>query len=547
MILTQGLTHRFGKRVLFEDVNLKFTEGNCYGIIGANGAGKSTFMKMVAGEREASDGKIIVDKGQRISMLKQDQFAYDKYQVLKTVIMGNKQLYDIMEEKDAIYAKPDFSDEDGIKVSQLESEFAELNGWEAETEAAQLLAGLGLEPELHEKLMGELSPKQKVRVLLAQALFGTPDILLLDEPTNNLDYDSVAWLENFLSNFPNIVLVVSHDRYFLNQICTHIVDFDYGTAKIYTGNYDFWQESSTMALQMARDANKKKEEKIKELQEFVQRFSANASKSKQATSRKKLLDKIELDDIKPSSRRYPYIHFKSSREAGDDILTVSNLNKTVNGVQQIKDLSFTLNKGDKVALIGGNGIAQTALMDILSGVAEADSGEVKWGITTIQGYFPKDNTKFFQKEENLVDWLRPYSQNQEESYLRGFLGRMLFSGEETQKMATVLSGGEKVRSMFARLMLQEPNVLMFDDPTNHLDLESITALNKGLMAFPGTILLRSNDHELLSTVCNRVIELTPQGFIDRTYTYDEYLVHPDIKELRQKMGAVIEESTYLGE
>ena len=547
MILTQGLTHRFGKRVLFEDVNLKFTEGNCYGIIGANGAGKSTFMKMVAGEREASDGKIIVDKGQRISMLKQDQFAYDKYQVLKTVIMGNKQLYDIMEEKDAIYAKPDFSDEDGIKVSQLESEFAELNGWEAETEAEQLLAGLGREPKLHEKLMGALSPKQKVRVLLAQALFGTPDILLLDEPTNNLDYDSVAWLENFLSNFPNIVLVVSHDRYFLNQICTHIVDFDYGTAKIYTGNYDFWQESSTMALQMARDANKKKEEKIKELQEFVQRFSANASKSKQATSRKKLLDKIELDDIKPSSRRYPYIHFKSSREAGDDILTVSNLNKTVNGVQQIKDLSFTLNKGDKVALIGGNGIAQTALMDILSGVAEADSGEVKWGITTIQGYFPKDNTKFFQKEENLVDWLRPYSQNQEESYLRGFLGRMLFSGEETQKMATVLSGGEKVRSMFARLMLQEPNVLMFDDPTNHLDLESITALNKGLIAFPGTILLRSNDHELLSTVCNRVIELTPQGFIDRTYTYDEYLVHPDIKELRQKMGAVIEESTYLGE
>ena len=547
MILTQNLTHRFGKRVLFEDVNLKFTEGNCYGIIGANGAGKSTFLKMVAGEREASDGKIIIDQGQRLSMLKQDQFAYDKYQVLKTVIMGNKKLYDIMEEKDAIYAKPDFSDADGIKVSQLESEFAELNGWDAETEAAQLLSGLGILPELHEKLMSELSPKQKVRVLLAQALFGTPDILLLDEPTNNLDYDSVAWLENFLNNFPNIVLVVSHDRYFLNQVCNHIVDFDYGTAKIYSGNYDFWQESSTLALQMARDANKKKEEKIKELQEFVQRFSANASKSKQATSRKKLLDKIELDDIKPSSRRYPYIHFKPSREAGDDILTVSNLNKTVNGVQQLKDISFTLNKGDKVALIGGNGIAQTALMDILSGVTEADSGEFKWGVTTIQGYFPKDNTKFFQKEENLVDWLRPYSQNQEESYLRGFLGRMLFSGEETQKMATVLSGGEKVRSMFAKLMLQEPNVLMFDDPTNHLDLESITALNKGLIAFPGTILLRSNDHELLSTVCNRVIEITPTGFIDRTYTYDEYLVHPEIKELRQKMGAIIEESSYLGE
>lgn len=547
MILTQSLTHRFGKRVLFEDVNLKFTEGNCYGIIGANGAGKSTFLKMVAGEREASDGKIIIDQGQRLSMLKQDQYAYDAYQVLKTVIMGNKKLYDIMEAKDAIYAKPDFSDEDGIKVSQLESEFAELNGWEAETEASQLLAGLGLEPELHEKMMSELSPKQKVRVLLAQALFGTPDILLLDEPTNNLDYDSVAWLENFLNDFPNIVLVVSHDRYFLNQVCNHIVDFDYGTAKIYSGNYDFWQESSTLALQMARDANKKKEEKIKELQEFVQRFSANASKSKQATSRKKLLDKIELDDIKPSSRRYPYIHFKPSREAGDDILAVSGLNKTINGVQQLKDVSFTLKKGDKVALIGGNGIAQTALMDILSGESEADSGEFKWGVTINHGYFPKDNTKFFQKEENLVDWLRPYSQNQEESYLRGFLGRMLFSGEETQKMATVLSGGEKVRSMFAKLMLQEPNVLLFDDPTNHLDLESITALNKGLIDFPGTILLRSNDHQLLSTVCNRVIELTPNGVIDRMYTYDEYLGHPEIKELRQKMGAVIEESSYLGE
>lgn len=547
MILIQSLTHRFGKRVLFEDVNVKFTEGNCYGLIGANGAGKSTFLKMVAGEKEASSGKIIIDQGQRLSMLKQDQFAYDEYSVLKTVIMGNKKLYDIMEEKDAIYAKEDFSDADGIKASELESEFAELNGWEAETEAAQLLAGLGLEPELHEKLMGELSPKQKVRVLLAQALFGTPDILLLDEPTNNLDYDSVAWLENFLSSFPNIVLVVSHDRHFLNQVCTHIVDFDYGTAKIYSGNYDFWQESSTMALQMAKDANKKKEEKIKELQEFVQRFSANASKSKQATSRKKLLDKIELDDIKPSSRRYPYINFKPSREAGDDILSVSNLNKTVNSVQQLNDISLTLAKGDKVALIGGNGIAQTALMDILAGEIEADGGSFKFGTTITAGYFPKDNTKYFQEAMNLVDWLRPYSKNQEESYLRGFLGRMLFSGEETQKMATILSGGEKVRCMFSRLMLQEPNFLMFDDPTNHLDLESITSLNKGLIAFPGTILLRSNDHELLSTVCNRVIELTPQGFIDRTYSYDEYLAHPDIKQLRAEMGAAIEESSYLGE
>lgn len=547
MILTQNLTHRFGKRVLFEDVNVKFTEGNCYGLIGANGAGKSTFLKMVAGEREYSSGKIIIDNGQRISMLKQDQFAYDEYQVLKTVIMGNKKLYDIMEEKDAIYAKPDFSDADGIRASELEGEFAELNGWEAETEAAQLLAGLGIEPEFHEMLMGELSPKQKVRVLLAQALFGTPDILLLDEPTNNLDYDSVAWLENFLSTFPNIVLVVSHDRYFLNQVCTHIADFDYGTVKIYFGNYDFWQESSAMAQQMAKDANKKKEEKIKELQDFVRRFSANASKSKQATSRKKLLDKIELDDIKPSSRRYPYINFKPSREAGDDILHVSGLNKTVNGVQLLKDVSFTLAKDDKVALIGGNGLAQTALMNILNGEDEADSGEYKWGVTTTHGYFPKDNTKYFQAEENLVDWLRPYSKNQEESYLRGFLGRMLFSGEETQKMATILSGGEKVRCMFAKMMLMEPNVVMLDDPTNHLDLESITSLNKGLIDFSGTVLLRSNDHELLATVCNRIIEITPNGIIDRKYSYDEYLVHPDIKKLREEMGAVIEESTYLGE
>lgn len=547
MILTQNLTHRFGKRVLFEDVNVKFTEGNCYGLIGANGAGKSTFLKMVAGEREYSSGKIIIDNGQRISMLKQDQFAYDEYQVLKTVIMGNKKLYDIMEEKDAIYAKPDFSDADGIRASELEGEFAELNGWEAETEAAQLLAGLGIEPEFHEMLMGELSPKQKVRVLLAQALFGTPDILLLDEPTNNLDYDSVAWLENFLSTFPNIVLVVSHDRYFLNQVCTHIADFDYGTVKIYFGNYDFWQEASAMAQQMAKDANKKKEEKIKELQDFVRRFSANASKSKQATSRKKLLDKIELDDIKPSSRRYPYINFKPSREAGDDILHVSGLNKTVNGVQLLKDVSFTLAKDDKVALIGGNGLAQTALMNILNGEDEADSGEYKWGVTTTHGYFPKDNTKYFQAEENLVDWLRPYSKNQEESYLRGFLGRMLFSGEETQKMATILSGGEKVRCMFAKMMLMEPNVVMLDDPTNHLDLESITSLNKGLIDFSGTVLLRSNDHELLATVCNRIIEITPNGIIDRKYSYDEYLVHPDIKKLREEMGAVIEESTYLGE
>lgn len=543
MILVQNLALRFGKRVLFEDVNLKFTEGNCYGLIGANGAGKSTFLKILAGETDQSSGNITIDSGQRISMLKQDQFAYDEFEVLKTVIMGNKKLYDIMTEKDAIYAKENFTDEDGNRVAELESEFAELNGWDAETEAAQLLAGLGIDPSIHEKQMKELSAKEKVRVLLAQALFGTPDILLLDEPTNNLDYDSVAWLENFLANFPNIVLVVSHDRHFLNQVCTHIADFDYGNVKIYFGNYDFWQESSQMALQMAKDANKKKEEKIKELQAFVQRFSANASKSKQATSRKKLLDKIELDDIKPSTRRYPYINFKPEREAGDDILSVSNLSKTINGVTLFKDLSFTLAKGDKVALIGGNGLAQTALMDILAGESEADTGEFKWGVTISKGYFPKDNSKFFQEEINLVDWLRPYSKEQDDGYIRGFFGRMLFSGEETQKMATVLSGGEKVRCMFARLMLEGANVLMFDDPTNHLDLESITSLNNGLKDFSGTLLLRSNDHELLSTVCNRVIELGPNGCLDRRYTYDEYLEHPEIKILRSELGCVNEDIT----
>ena len=429
MILVQGLSLRFGKRVLFEDVNLKFTAGNCYGLIGANGAGKSTFLKILAGQEDISSGDIIIDNGQRLAMLKQDQFAYDEFDVLTTVIMGHKKLYDIMTEKDVLYAKPDFSDEDGIRAAELEGEFAELNGWEAETEAGQLLSGLGLPPEKHILKMKELSPKEKVRVLLAQALFGTPDILLLDEPTNNLDYDSIKWLENFLAKFPNIVLVVSHDRHFLNQVCTHIVDFDYGTVKIYFGNYSFWQESSEMALQMAKNANKKKEEKVKELQAFIQRFSANASKSKQATSRKKLLDKIELDDIQPSNRRYPYVNFKPEREAGDDILMVTNLTKTINGVTLFKDLSFSLMKGDKVALIGGNGMAQTALMNILAGESEPDSGEVKWGITITPGYLPKDNTKYFQDEVNLVDWLRPYTKDQDDGYVRSFFGRMLFSGE----------------------------------------------------------------------------------------------------------------------
>ena len=537
MIITQGLALRFGKRVLFEDVNLKFTEGNCYGLIGANGAGKSTFLKILSGEIEPSSGDVVIDKGQRLAVLKQDHYAFDEHEVLKTVIMGHKKLYDIMVEKDELYAKPDFNDEDGMRASELEGEFAELNGWEAETEAARLLAGLGIPVELHDKKMAELSGKEKVRVLLAQALFGTPDILLLDEPTNNLDYNSIAWLEDFLAFFPNIVLVVSHDRHFLNQVCTHIADFDFASVRIYVGNYDFWQESSQMALQMAKDANKKKEDKIKELQTFIQRFSANASKSKQATSRKKLLDKIELDDIKPSTRRYPYINFKPDREAGDEILFVTDLSKTIDGEVLFKDLSFTLAKGDKVALVGGNGQAQTALMQILMGEMEPDSGEFKWGVTTSQAYFPKDNTKYFTSEDNLVDWLRQYSANQEETFLRGFLGRMLFSGEENQKASNVLSGGEKVRCMFAKMMLSGANVLLLDEPTNHLDLESITSLNNGLKDYTGTLLLRSNDHQLLSTVCDRVIELTPNGYIDRKYNYDEYLAHPEIIELRKELGA----------
>ncbi|WP_019879825.1 ABC-F family ATP-binding cassette domain-containing protein [Succinispira mobilis] len=538
MILTQGLTVRFGKRVLFEDVNVKFTEGNCYGLIGANGAGKSTFLKILAGETEASSGEIVIDKGQRIAVLKQDQNAFDEFEVLKTVIMGHQRLYDIMVEKDALYAKPDFNDEDGLRTAELEGEFADLNGWEAETEAARLLSGLGVSVDLHEKKMAELSGKEKVRVLLAQALFGTPDILLLDEPTNNLDYDSVAWLEDFLASFPNIVLVVSHDRHFLNQVCTHIADFDFANVQIYVGNYDFWQESSQMALQLAKDANKKKEDKIKELQTFVQRFSANASKSKQATSRKKLLAKIELDDIKPSTRRYPYINFKSDREAGDEILAVTGLTKTLDGEVMFKDLTFTLNKGDKVALIGGNGQAQTALMQILMGELEADAGEIKWGITISKAYFPKDNNSFFETHDNLVDWLRQYSKDQDESFIRGFLGRMLFSGEETQKEANVLSGGEKARCMFSKMMLSGANVLLFDEPTNHLDLESITSLNNGLISFTGTMLLRSNDHQLLETVCNRVIEITPQGYLDRQYGYDEYLSTESIKTLRKEMGII---------
>ncbi|MGE5403610.1 MAG: ABC-F family ATP-binding cassette domain-containing protein [Candidatus Saccharibacteria bacterium] len=523
MITTSGITLRFGARALFEDVNIKFTPGNCYGLIGANGAGKSTFLKILSGEIEANAGSVIIPPGLRISILKQDHFEFDEYEAIKTVLKGHARLYSIMEEKEALYSKPDFSEEDGIKVSELEAEFAELNGWEAESEAATLLNGLGITEELHFKRMNELSGSEKVKVLLAQALFGHPDILLMDEPTNHLDVASISWLEDFLYDLESTVIVVSHDRHFLNRVCTHIADIDYGKIQLYVGNYDFWMESSQLALQQAKDANKKAEAKIKELQEFIQRFSANASKSKQATSRKRQLEKLTLEDIKPSSRRYPWVNFKPEREASINVLTVKNLNKIIDGEHLLKDINMVVNRGDKIALVGASEQAKTALMQILVGEMQADSGEVTWGLTTSQAYFPKDNTGFFESDLTLVDWMRQYSSNQEETYVRGFLGRMLFSGEESLKKANVLSGGERVRCMFARMMLSNANVLLLDEPTNHLDLESITSLNNGLIAFPGTVFLISHDHQLVQTVVNRVIEITPDGIIDKMMSYDEYL------------------------
>lgn len=531
MISTSGLTLQFGKRILFKDVNIKFTPGNCYGVIGANGAGKSTFLKLLAGDIDATRGSIDITPGERLAVLKQNHYEFDEYEVLKTVMMGHKRLVEIMDEKDALYAKPDFSDEDGIRVSELECEFAELDGWEAEPEAARLLNGLGIGEELHNMKMADLSGKEKVRVLLAQALFGNPDILLLDEPTNHLDIASINWLENFLADFENTVIVVSHDRHFLNQVCTHIADVDFEGIQLYVGNYDFWFESSQLALQMAKDANKKKEEKIKDLQAFIQRFSANASKSKQATSRKKLLEKITLDDIKPSTRRYPYIAFKPEREAGNQLLTVEGLTKSIDGEKVLDNVSFTIHKGDKVAFTGPDGLAKTTLFKILMGELAADSGEFKWGVTTTQAYLPKDNSVYFEGVQlNLVDWLRQYSTDQDESFIRGFLGRMLFSGEESLKKAAVLSGGEKVRCMLSKMMLSGANVLLLDEPTNHLDLESITALNNGLIAFTGTMLFVSHDHEFIQTIANRIIEITPKGIVDRTMTYDEYLDNPTVKE-----------------
>jgi ATPase subunit of ABC transporter with duplicated ATPase domains len=524
VITVTNVSLRYGERKLFEDVNLKFTPGNCYGVIGANGAGKSTFLKILSGEIEANTGEISIPKDIRMSVLRQDHYHYDEYQVLETVIMGNSRLYAIMKEKEEIYAKPDFTDEDGIKASELECEFADMNGWEAESEASTVLQGLGIGTELHEKKVAELSGSEKVKVLLAQALFGKPGILILDEPTNHLDIKSINWLEEFLINFEGTVIVVSHDRHFLNKVCTHMADVDFGKIKLYVGNYDFWYESSQLASQMMKDQNKKKEEKVKELQEFIARFSANASKSKQATSRKKLLEKITIDDIEPSSRRYPYVGFKPEREVGNDILFVDGLTKTIDGETILNNVSFRVSKEDKIAFVGESEIAITTLFKILMGEVEADSGEFKWGITITKAYFPKDNSEFFNDVElNLVDWMRQFSEEKAESYLRGFLGRMLFSGEEALKQAKVLSGGERVRCMLSRMMLSSANLLILDQPTNHLDLESITALNNGLRDYKSNIMFTSHDHQFIQTIANRIIEITPSGIIDKSMTYDEYL------------------------
>ncbi|MTK12646.1 MAG: ATP-binding cassette domain-containing protein [Clostridiaceae bacterium] len=524
MITVTNISLRYGERKLFEDVNLKFTPGNCYGVIGANGAGKSTFLKILSGEIEPNTGEVNMAPGIRMSVLKQDHYQYDEFQVLNTVIMGNARLYEIIKEKEALYAKPEFTDEDGIKASELECEFAELDGWEAEAEASSLLQGLGISTDLHYKNMADLSGSEKVKVLIAQALFGKPGVLILDEPTNNLDLKSINWLEEFLINFEGTVIVVSHDRHFLNKVCTHMADVDFGKIKLYVGNYDFWYESSQLALQLMKDQNKKKEEKIKDLQEFIARFSANASKSKQATSRKKLLDKISVDDIEPSTRRYPFVGFKPEREVGNDILRVDGLTKTIDGEKVLNNVSFIVSKEDKIAFVGDNEIANTTLFKILTGELEPDSGEYRWGVTITTAYFPKDNSEFFNDVDlNLVDWLRQFSEEKSESYLRGFLGRMLFSGEEALKEAKVLSGGEKVRCMLSKMMLSSANVLILDQPTNHLDLESITALNNGLRDYSSNILFTSHDHQFIQTIANRIIEITPSGLVDKKVTYDEYL------------------------
>ncbi len=534
MIQASDITLRLGKRALFEDVNIKFTEGNCYGLIGANGAGKSTFLKILSGQLEPTKGDVIITKGQRLSFLQQDHFKYDAYDVLNTVIMGNMRLYEISKEKDEIYAKEDFTEEDGIKASELEAEFATLNGWEAESDAAILLNGLGIDTDLHYTMMGDLNGGQKVKVLLAQALFGNPDILLLDEPTNHLDLEAIEWLEEFLINFENTVIVVSHDRYFLNKVCTQIADIDYAKIQLYAGNYDFWYESSQLMVKQMKEANKKKEEKIKELQEFIQRFSANASKSKQATSRKKALEKIELDDIRPSSRKYPYIDFRPSREIGNEVLTVTNLSKTIDGIKILDKVSFIIGREDKVAFVGGNTLANTVMFKILAGEMEPDEGEIKWGVTTTQAYFPKDNTELFKGQETIVDFLMPFSPEKDVTYVRGFMGRMLFAGEEGSKKVNVLSGGERVRVMLSKMMLMGANVLILDEPTNHLDMESITALNNGMIKFPGAAMFTSQDHQFIQTIANRIMEILPGGLIDKVSTYDEYLESDVMAKKRQE-------------
>jgi len=536
LITVTGVGLRFGDKKLFDDVNVKFTPGNCYGVIGANGAGKSTFLKILSGDIEPNTGDISITPGERLAVLKQNHFEFDEYNVLDTVIMGYKRLYEIMQEKDALYQKEEFSEEDGIKASELEAEFAELDGWEAEVNAEKLLLGLGIDKDLHYKKMEELMGSDKVKVLLAQALFGNPDILLLDEPTNHLDFKTITWLEEFLINYQNTVIVVSHDRHFLNKVCTHMLDIDFGKAKLFVGNYDFWYESSQLALRLMKDQNKKKEDKVKELQAFIARFSSNASKAKQATSRKKLLDKITIDDIEPSSRRYPFVGITPDREAGKDILIVDGISKTIDGVKVLNNVSFTLAKGDKVILLGKNEMAKTTLFKILMGEMEADEGTFKWGITTKSSYLPKDNAEYFQSADlNLIDWLRQYSVEKSETFIRGFLGKMLFSGDEALKDVSVLSGGEKVRCMFSRLMLSGANVLILDEPTNHLDLESIQAVNNGLTAFKGTMLFTSHDHKFIQTIANRVIEITPNGIFDKQVTFDEFLEDEETQRTIDKM------------
>lgn len=533
MIQANNVTLRVGKKALFEDVNIKFTEGNCYGLIGANGAGKSTFLKILSGVLETTNGDVSITPGQRLSVLEQDHFKYDAYSVMDTVIMGNERLYQIMKEKDAIYAKEDFSDEDGIRASELEAEFAEMDGWDAESNAAMLLNGLGVGTELHYSQMADLNGNEKVKVLLAKALFGNPDILLLDEPTNHLDLDAIAWLEEFLINFDNTVIVVSHDRYFLNKVCTHTADIDYGKIQLYAGNYDFWYESSQLIIKQRKEANKKKEEQIKELQEFISRFSANASKSKQATSRKRALEKIELDDIRPSSRKYPYIDFRPEREIGNEVLTVEGLSKTINGVKVLDNISFIVGHDDKIALVGGNELAKTTLLQILMGEIEPDEGTYKWGVTTSQAYFPKDNTAEFDNDYTITDWLMGYSPVKDVTYVRGFLGRMLFAGEDGVKKVKVLSGGEKVRCLLSKMMISGANCLLFDEPTNHLDMEAITALNEGMKKFKGVEIFSCHDHQVVQTTANRIMEILPDGtLVDKITTYDEYLESDEMARKR---------------